>query len=100
VFAFLVSASGALMVIIYLLACFAHLKLRRQIESTDPQRLELKMWWFPWLTWLTIAAMIGVLAAMAITPALATQLYASLVAVAVAGAAYGVVRARRKRAGS
>jgi L-asparagine transporter-like permease len=98
VFAFLVSASGALMVIIYLLACFAHLKLRKELERTDPKRLELKMWWFPWLTWLTIAAMIGVLVAMAATPALATQLYASLVAVAVAAAGYGVVRARRKRA--
>ena len=97
-FAFLVNASGALMVIIYLLACFAHLKLRKQIERTEPARLELKMWWFPWLSWLTIAAMLGVLAAMAATPALASQFYASLVAVAVVAVAYGVVRARRKRA--
>ena len=97
-FAFLVNASGALMVIIYLLACFAHLELRKQIERTEPKRLELKMWWFPWLSWLTIAAMLGVLAAMAATPALASQFYASLVAVAVVAVAYGVVRARRSRA--
>jgi L-asparagine transporter-like permease len=97
-FAFLVNASGALMVLIYLLACFAHLRLRRRIERDDPSRLSLKVWLFPWLSWLTIAAMLGVLVAMAATPALASQLHASLVAVAVTVAAYAVVRARRRGA--
>jgi len=95
-FAFLVNASGALMVIIYLLACFAHLRLRRRIERTAPERLTLKVWLFPWLSWLTIAAMIGVLVAMAVTPALASQLYASLIAVAVVALAYGAVLLRRR----
>ncbi len=95
-FAYLVNASGALMVIIYLLACFAHLRLRRRIERTAPERLTLKVWLFPWLSWLTIAAMIGVLVAMAATPALASQLYASLIAVAVVALAYGAVLLRRR----
>ncbi len=95
-FAFLVNASGALMVIVYLLACFAHLRLRRELERTSPERLTIKVWFFPWLSWLTIVAMIGVLVAMAATPALASQLHASLVAVAVVVLAYGVVRARRQ----
>jgi len=95
-FAFLVNASGALMVVIYLLACFAHLRLRRRIERTAPERLTLKVWLFPWLSWLTIAAMIGVLVAMAVTPALASQLYASLIAVAVVALAYGAVLLRRR----
>jgi GABA permease len=95
-FAYLVNASGALMVIIYLLACFAHLRLRRRIERTAPERLTLKVWLFPWLSWLTIAAMIGVLVAMAVTPALASQLYASLIAVAVVALAYGAVLLRRR----
>jgi GABA permease len=94
-FAFLVNASGALMVIIYLLACFAHLRLRRELERTAPARLTIKVWLFPWLSWLTIAAMIAVLVAMAATPALASQFYASLVAVAVVVLAYGAVRMRR-----
>ena len=84
------------MVIIYLLACFAHLRLRRRIERTAPERLTLKVWLFPWLSWLTIAAMIGVLVAMAATPALASQLYASLIAVAVVALAYGAVLLRRR----
>src|SRR5581483_7349020 len=63
VFAYLVDASGALMVVIYLLACFAHLRLRRQMERISPERLTIKVWLFPWLTYATIAAMIGVLIA-------------------------------------
>src|SRR5215471_5277278 len=82
-FAFLVNASGALMIIIYLLACIAHVRLRRRMERTSPERLTIKVWLFPWLSWLTIAAMLGVLVAMAFASALAAELEASLVAVAV-----------------
>jgi L-asparagine transporter-like permease len=97
-FAFLVNASGALMIVIYLLACFAHLRLRTQMERTSPERLTIRVWLFPWLSWLTIAAMLGVLVAMAFASELASELEASLVAVAVVLLAYGVVRARRRRA--
>lgn len=95
VFAFLVNASGALMIFVYLLACFAHIKLRRQIEEAAPERLTIKVWLFPHLSWLTIAAMLGVLAAMALTRELASQLYASLVCVGVVMLAYWLIRLRR-----
>ena len=42
IFAFLVNASGALMIFVYLLACFAHLKLRHRIERTAPERLQTR----------------------------------------------------------
>jgi L-asparagine transporter-like permease len=96
VFAFLVNASGALMVIIYLLACFAHLRLRRKMEQTSPERLTIRMWLFPGLTYLTIAAMFGVLVAMAVTPALTSQFFASAVVVAIVLLAYWVLRRRRR----
>jgi GABA permease len=95
VFAFLVNASGALMIVIYLLACFAHLKLRWQFERTAPERLTIKVWLYPALSLVTIAAMLGVLAAMAFTPQLQSQFYASVACVAVVAAAYAV---RRRRA--
>jgi L-asparagine transporter-like permease len=94
VFAFLVNASGALMIVIYLLACFAHLKLRRQIERSAPERLTIKVWLFPALSWATIAAMFGVLAAMALTRELASQFYASFACVAVVAIAYALRRRR------
>jgi len=99
VFAFLVNASGALMLVIYLLACAAHLKLRRRLERDAPARLAIKVWLFPWLSYATMAAMLGVLVAMALTPALQSQFYASLACVVVVAAAY-VLRARRRGARS
>lgn len=94
IFAFLVNASGALMIFIYLLACFAHLKLRRQVEQTAPERLTVKVWLFPWLSWATIVAMFGVLAAMALTKELVSQFYASLVCAVVVVGAYWMRRWR------
>lgn len=96
-FAFLVNASGALMIVIYLLACFAHLRLRRQMERDGPGRLVIKVWLFPWLSWLTVVAMLGVLVAMVFTPTLAAELEASLVAVAIVMLAY-IARARSRSA--
>jgi L-asparagine transporter-like permease len=97
VFSFLVNASGALMIVIYLLACAAHLKLRRQLEHDAPERLTIKVWLFPWLSWATMVAMLGVLVAMAFTPALESQFYASVACVVVVAIAYALRRRRFAR---
>ncbi len=98
VFAFLVNASGALMVIIYLLACFAHVRLTKQMERNSPERLTIKVWLFPWLTYATIVAMFAVLLAMALTRTLASQFYASAVVVVIVALAYWALRRRRREA--
>jgi L-asparagine transporter-like permease len=53
------------------------------------------MWFFPWLSYFAIAAMIAVLVAMAFTPALASQLWVSVLSIAVALLAYLWVRHHR-----
>jgi GABA permease len=97
-FGFLVNASGAVMIFVYLFTCFAHLKLRKQFEKQDPSRLTVKVWLFPWVSWLTVGAMVGVLGAMATRPDLASQFYASFAALGVVLACYWLVRARRRAA--
>jgi GABA permease len=52
------------------------------------------MWLFPYATYATIGAILAVLAAMAFTESLASQLYASLLCVAIVIAAYFVIRRR------
>jgi L-asparagine transporter-like permease len=89
------------MVVIYLLACFAHVRLRRQMERTSPERLTIKVWFFPWLTYVTIAAMIGVLIAMTLTAIRSGQFWtsevvASGVAVLAAAVAAWIVQRRRR----
>jgi GABA permease len=85
VFVFLVNASGALMLIVYLLMALAQIRLRSRFEHTRREQLKLKMWLHPWGSWTAVAAILLILAAMAFTPALASQLYASLACFAVVG---------------
>jgi GABA permease len=83
VFAFLVNASGALMLIIYLLLAFSQWRMRRRLEALDPARLSVRMWGFPWLTWLVIVAIIAILLSMLWQQSTASELYSSLVCVSI-----------------
>ena len=94
VFAFLVNASGALMLIIYLLLAVSQLRMRRHLKATDPARLTLRMWGYPGLTWLVIVAIVAILASMLWQRSTASELYSSLVCVAIVGVSC-VVRMRR-----
>lgn len=83
VFAFLVNASGALMLIVYLLIAFSQLRMRRRLEDSDPARLTIRMWGYPWLTAAVILAILAILLSMLWQPSTATELYSSLVCVAI-----------------
>lgn len=95
VFAFLVNASGALMIFVYLLVVFAQIILRRR---TPPERLHIRTWFYPVSSYLTIFAMLAVLVAMALRPQSAIELYASLACLAVVIVLYFVFRHRPARA--
>jgi L-asparagine transporter-like permease len=94
VFAFLVNASGGLIIVIYIAIAASQIRLRRAATSMPA----LPMWGFPWLSYTAIGAMSAVLLAMALTPALASQFWTSAISVAVALAAYAVIAWRRARA--
>jgi L-asparagine transporter-like permease len=95
VFAFLVNASGATMLMIYLLIAFAQIKLRKELEASTPERLLIRMWLFPYLSWVVIVAIMGVLLSMLLAPDLAIQLYASLFAAIAVLTLYFVLRRKR-----
>jgi GABA permease len=87
VFAFLVSSSGTVIVFVYLMIAVAQVRLRRRHPETETKAV--RVWLFPWLSYATIAAMAGVLVAMALSPGLASQLWFSVLALAVtAGACF------------
>ncbi|MBB3860530.1 L-asparagine transporter-like permease [Novosphingobium hassiacum] len=98
VFSFLVSASGALMLVIYLMVCIAQVRLRRQVEATAPETIALRMWLFPSLSYATIAAIVIVLIAMAFVPDLRPQFVASAVTVAIVAGAWIILRRPHLRA--
>ncbi|PEQ12871.1 GABA permease [Novosphingobium sp. PC22D] len=96
VFSFLVNASGAIMLIVYLIIAISQIRLRFRHERESSQPLTLRMWLFPWLSYATAAGIVAILIAMAAAPDLASQLYSSLAAVVVAMIAYWLVYRRRR----
>ena len=94
VFAFLVNASGALMVFIYMMVAFAQIRLRRERERAGEPLPAVRMWLFPWASYAAIAGMVAVLIAMSRTGQ-ARDLYVSLGTLALALVSYLLVRAGR-----
>jgi GABA permease len=68
VFAFLIDSYGTVAIFVYVLIAVSQLVLRKRLEREAPEALTLKMWGYPWLTWLAIAAMVAILGAMALIP--------------------------------
>ena len=90
VFAFLVNSYGTVAIFVYVLIAISELRLRKRLERENPERLLVKMWFFPYLTYVAIAGMISIVVAMAFIPEQRTPLIlgvASLVILILAYAA-------------
>jgi GABA permease len=85
VFLFLLNSSGAIILFVYLLISLSQLLMRRTIP---PERLTVKMWFYPVLTLLTAAAIVAILVQMAIRESTRSQLLLSLLAWALVLVAY------------
>jgi GABA permease len=65
VFAFLVNSYGTVAIFVYVLIALSQLRLRARLEQQDPGRLRIRMWAYPYLTYLAIAGMLSIVLAMA-----------------------------------
>ncbi|MGW1990328.1 amino acid permease [Embleya sp. NPDC001921] len=92
VFTYLVNSSGAIAIFMYVMIGASQLRMRRRLEREAPERPALKMWLFPYLTWIVMAGFVAVLVAMAVIDDQRTQLFTSLGSLAVVLVAYGVRR--------
>ncbi|MEU6445344.1 amino acid permease [Streptomyces sp. NPDC048594] len=61
VFLFLVNSSGAVALFVWLVICLSQLRMRRIIEAEAPEKLVVRMWLFPYLTWVAAAVIVFVL---------------------------------------
>jgi L-asparagine transporter-like permease len=95
-FTFLVNASGAIMLVIYLLVAVAEIRWRGNVERDAPARLKIKMWLFPWLSYATVVGIVLVLASMLFRDAERAQLAASTLSVAVVVGAFWWQRRRTR----
>ncbi len=88
VFTFLLNSSGAVALFVYLLIAVSELKMRRRLERENPERLQLRMWFYPWLTYLSILGILAVLVSMAFTEDGRPQLLATIFSVILFLGAY------------
>ncbi|MER8002278.1 amino acid permease [Streptomyces sp. NPDC095613] len=97
VFLYMLNAVGAVLLFVWALIAVSQLRLRRRIEREAPERLVLRMWFFPGLTWLTLAAMAVVFVLMLTDDTARPQLLWSLGASALVLAVAGVRELRARR---
>jgi GABA permease len=83
VFAFLVNSYGTVAIFVYVLIAISQLRLRARLEKEDPARLRIRMWGYPYLTYLAIAGMLGIVLAMAFIPDQRTPLIFGVISVGV-----------------
>ncbi|MFF1381378.1 amino acid permease [Streptomyces sp. NPDC058308] len=74
VFLYMLNSVGAVLLFVWALIALSQLRLRRRIEREAPERLVLRMWAFPYLTWAALAAMAAVLVLMLTDDAARPQL--------------------------
>ncbi|MFF4569121.1 amino acid permease [Streptomyces sp. NPDC001410] len=61
IFLFLVNSSGAVALFVWLVICASQLRMRKIIQREAPEKLIVKMWLYPYLTWATAALIVSVL---------------------------------------
>ncbi|MEU5092861.1 amino acid permease [Streptomyces sp. NPDC021356] len=77
VFPWLLNMIGAVILVVWIFIAASQLRLRRTLEREAPQKLVVRMWGFPVLTWVALAGMAAVFVLMAREPGTRVQLYST-----------------------
>jgi aromatic amino acid permease len=98
VFPWLLNMIGAVILAVWIFIAVSQLRLRRRLERESPDKLAVRMWAFPWLTWVALAGMAAVFVLMAREPDTRVQLYSTGGMILVLAAiGYAWQRARAKQ---
>ncbi|MCP9973801.1 amino acid permease [Streptomyces somaliensis] len=96
VFMFLLNSSGAVALFVWLVICLTQLRMRGILMREVPERVTVRMWLFPYLTWATAAMILFVLVYMLFDEANRQVVLLSVLVAAVV-VAVGLVLDRRHR---
>ncbi|MFJ6613982.1 amino acid permease [Streptomyces sp. NPDC091289] len=102
VFLYMLNSVGAVLLFVWALIAASQLRLRARLEQEAPEALTLRMWWFPYLTWVTLAGLLGVLLLMLTDEAARPQVLwsAGATALVLLVAVWRQRREQREREGS
>ncbi|MEV6803389.1 amino acid permease [Streptomyces sp. NPDC051132] len=97
IFKWLLNMIGAVILVVWIFIAVSQLMLRRRIEREAPEKLVVRMWAFPWLTWVALAGMVAIFALMAREPDTRVQLYSTgAMTLCLAAVGYGWQRLRAR----
>ncbi|MEV0179365.1 amino acid permease [Streptomyces sp. NPDC050625] len=97
VFPWLLNMIGAVILVVWMFIAVSQLLLRRRVEREAPEKLVVRMWAFPVLTWVALAGMVAIFVLMAREQDTRVQLYSTggmTLVLAVVGYAWQKARAR------
>lgn len=94
VFLFLLNSCSAITLILYFIIALSQLRMRRQMEKEAPEKLVVKMWLFPYLTYATMLAVIALMVSMFFIDAFRSQILFTCVIVACLYIAY-IIKQKR-----
>ncbi|MEV5983673.1 amino acid permease [Streptomyces sp. NPDC052051] len=77
VFLWLLNMIGAVILVVWFFIGVSQLQLRRRIEREAPEKLVVRMWAFPVLTWVALACMVAITVLMWRQPDTRVQLYST-----------------------
>ncbi|MDQ0713398.1 L-asparagine transporter-like permease [Streptomyces luteogriseus] len=98
VFPWLLNMIGAVILVVWIFIAVSQLRLRRRLDREAPDKLAVRMWAFPWLTWVALAGMAAVFVLMAREPDTRVQLYSTggmVLVLAAVGYAWQKARAKQ-----
>jgi aromatic amino acid permease len=98
VFHWLLNMIGGVILVVWIFIAVSQLLLRRRLEREAPEKLVVRMWGFPWLTWIALAGMAAIFVLMARQPDTRDQLLATgVMTLLLAVVGYAWQRSRAKR---
>ncbi|WP_282699451.1 amino acid permease [Streptomyces sp. CC219B] len=99
VFSWLLNMIGAVILVVWIFIAVSQLRLRARLEREAPEKLTVRMWAFPVLTWVALAGMAAIFVLMAREPDTRVQLYSTgAMTLFLAAVGYAWQRARAKAA--
>ncbi|PEB56967.1 GABA permease [Bacillus pseudomycoides] len=87
-FAFLANSSGGVTMLMYMFVAVSHIKLRRIAEKEGPEKLKVKMWLFPYLTYVTLCVIVAIFVSQVFIEDMRMQFYLTLLATAIVIVSY------------
>lgn len=92
---FLVNASGGVALLVYLVIAFSQLRMRKSYEKKHPEKLKIRMWLFPYLTYGTIVGITSIFITMPFIDSLRTQFFLTLLIALFIVGSFFLTRSRR-----